>query len=158
MKIKEINEEIRQAVINSFILKLEKIGTFLEGKIAEEIARIPIYDKGDFANKLTYNVRPTKSTITLKIFSESKHAKYVLGGKVPSWTPKAPLVSWVKRKISKSPSFARKFSTKSGELMPIDSIVYLIRSKIRREGIKERNVIQDTVKKYIDYVNNELRA
>jgi hypothetical protein len=32
MKNKEINEEIRQAVLNSFILKLEKIGHSWKGK------------------------------------------------------------------------------------------------------------------------------
>lgn len=151
----EIFEQLKGRVI----LKMERLGEFLEGKIAEEISNIPIYDKGNFLNKLTHGVTHTQKTVSLRIWSSAKHAKFVLGGKVPSGVPKAPIKEWVVRKISKSPSFARKFSDpKTGKRLPVDSIVFLIMRKIRREGIKERNVFQNVVKEYLNYIERELKS
>lgn len=158
MKNDDIYSEVIQQLRGKILLKMEGLGEFLEGKIAEEISQIPIYDKGNFLNKLTHGVTSNKSSVTLRIWSSAKHAKFVLGGKVPSAVPKAPIKAWVKRKLSKSPSFARKFSDpKTGKTLPVDSIVFLIMRKIRREGIKERNVFQSVVKEYLNYIERELK-
>lgn len=146
-----ISHLLLQQIISKFGNRLEMIGEVLEGKIAERVANLPIYDKGEFYRKLTHQVISTDKELTLKFWSTAPHAPFVLGGKVPSWTPYAPLKSWVERKVRTSGSFVSKFSD-NGKLMPIDSITWLIRSKIRREGIKERNVIMDVIKDELNWI------
>ena len=62
-----------------------------------------------------------------------------LPGKVPSWPPIAPLIAWVERKhISWS-------DKETGKALTVAEIAYLIRGKIKREGIAARNVFASII-------------
>ena len=79
------------------------------------------------------------SGMTLRVGSNVKHEPFVLGGKVPSWTPIAPLKSWVERK---GLSWTDK---KSGKLLTVEQIAHMIQAKIKREGIAARNVFAQVI-------------
>jgi len=72
------------------------------------------------------------------------------GGKVPSWTPIAPLKSWVERK---GISWTDK---KSGKLLTVDQIAHMIQGKIKREGIAARNVFASVIANREQWIYEQL--
>ena len=56
----------------------------------------------------------------LRVGSNVKHEPFVLGGKVPSWTPIAPLIAWVELKHL---SWTDK---ETGKLLTVAEIAYLV--------------------------------
>lgn len=133
---------VYQEIVSKYMRKMEMLGERLEGKIAEKIAHYeptPIYDTGEFYRKLTHSVKHECDTITLRLWSNAPHSKYVLGGKVPSWTPIAPLKTWVERK-------GLSWLDSRGKEMTTEQMAFLIQRKIRRYGIKERNVLAEVFK------------
>ncbi len=75
---------------------------------------------------------------------------FVLGGKVPSWTPIAPLIAWVERKHL---SWTDK---ETGKALTIAEIAYLIRGKIKREGIAARNVFASVIANREQWIYQQL--
>ena len=90
-------DEVKEDVMR----RLEAMAETLEGKIAHRISNYqphPIYDTGEFLNKLQHSVIDLGDDIVVQIWSDTPHAKYVLGGLVPQWVPLKPLIAWVERK------------------------------------------------------------
>ena len=134
------------------MLKLEEIAEAIEGKIALKISNYsprPIYDTGEFLNKLTHSVTEENNDIIVRIWSDTQHTKYILGGKVPSWTPLKPLIAWVERK-------KLNWTDKSGKKLTAIQMAYLIRNKIKREGIKERNVFREVWEEEYSWIKSQL--
>jgi len=139
-------------VKNDVIRRLEIITETLEGKIAQRISNYspnPIYHTGEFLNKLTHSVTDENGDFVVRIWSDAPHSNYVLGGKVPSWTPIKPLIAWVEKK---------RFSwvDKSGKKLTVKQIAYMIRNKIKREGIRERNVFQEVLEAELAWIESQL--
>jgi len=136
-----------ESMVPRLLIHIEGIIEMLEGKIAKRISNYKpraIWDTGEFLNKLTHSVERHGDAIVCKIWSDAPHAMFVLGGKVPSWTPIKPLKAWVERK-------------KLGWIKPKDntpeaidranlSMAYAIQRKIKREGIAERNVFAEVTR------------
>jgi len=140
------------------IIRLEAIIEALEGKIADRISHYkpyPIYATGEFLDKLTHSVTEENGSLIARIWSDAhspegeKYAKYVLGGRVPSDTPIKPLIAWVERK--KLAWFDR-----AGNKLTAEQIAYIVREKIRRVGVKERNVFQEVLKEQMNWIESEL--
>lgn len=145
-------EMVYKEIISKYMLKMEALGEALEGKIAERIAHYtpyPIYDTGEFYRQLTHNVKHAGNYITLRLWSNAKHSKFVLGGKVPSWTPIAPLKAWVQRK-------RLSWVDKKGAKMTVDQMAYMIQRKIKKYGIKERNVLAEIFKENEGWIRAKL--
>jgi len=90
--------EIYRAIYTALESRLHLIGSVIDAESRKEILAQQIYDKGDFYGNTGYLLQTTDSGMILRVGSNVKHEPFVLGGKVPSWTPIAPLKSWVERK------------------------------------------------------------
>jgi len=132
----ELMAEIYRAIFNALESKMHLIGSVIDGEARREILEKEIYDKGDFYANAGYVVGVRCYGMTLRVGSNVKHEPFVLGGKTPSWTPIKPLIAWVERK---GLSWADK---KTGRALKVEQMAYMIRSKIRREGIAARNVYE----------------
>ena len=107
-------------------------------------------DKKDFYQNTGYEVLFGNSGVELIVGSNVKHEQYVLGGKEPSWTPIAPLISWVERKDLKWTD------KKTGFQLKVEQIAYMIRAKIKREGIEGRNVFAEVIKNKQEWIYKQL--
>lgn len=146
------SDDVWAEVKGELMTRLEAIAEVLEGKVAKKISHYKPYairDTGEFLNRLTHRVKEEKDYITLTVWSDTPHAKYVLGGKVPSYTPLAPLEAWVIRK-------RLAWTDKKGNTLTALQMAYMIRNKIKREGIKERNVMQEVIKEEIGWIEKQL--
>lgn len=73
-----------------------------------------------------------------------------LPGKVPSWTPIAPLIAWVERK------HLAWTDKETGKLLTVAEIAFLIGGKIKREGIAARNVFTQVVSNREQWIYQQL--
>lgn len=130
----ELMRTIYQAIMAALESCLYRIGATVEGEARHLTLEEKIYDQGDFYNNIGYLVAAVQDGLTLTVGSRVRHEPFVLGGKVPSWTPIEPLKAWVERK------HLQWVDRKTGAQLTIEQIAYLIRGKIRREGIAARNI------------------
>jgi len=137
--IENIISEVYRAINAALESKLHLIGSVLTGEAKGEIIDQDIRDKEDFYRNTEYRVNQFKNGMNLGIGSNVAHEPYVLGGKVPSWTPFAPIKAWVERKG------LNWVDKKSGKQLTIDEIAWLIIRKIKRDGIKPRNVFAQVI-------------
>ena len=146
----ELMVEIYRAIYAALESRLHLIGSVIDADSRKEILTQQIYDKGDFYGNTGYVVETNDSGMTLRVGSNVKHEPFVLGGKVPSWTPIAPLKSWVERK---GLSWTDK---KSGKLLTVEQIAYMIQSKIKREGTQARNVFAQVIANREQWIYQQL--
>jgi len=156
-------------IVPRLLLHIDGIIEMLEGKVAERISNYkprPIYDTGEFLNKLTHSVERRGDMIVCKIWSEAKdpdgkpYAHFVLGGKVPSWTPIKPLLAWVKRKKLGWDKEEKSGKGKKGNAADLEKrqlgIAYAIRAKIHKQGIKERNVFMEVTREEWEWLQEKI--
>jgi hypothetical protein len=148
----EIMVEVYRAIYSALESRLHLIGSVIDADSRKEILTQQIYDKGDFYGNTGYVVETNDSGMTLRVGSNVKHEPFVLGGKVPSWTPIAPLKSWVERK---GLSWTDK---KSGKLLNVEQIAYMIQAKIKREGIAARNVFASVIANREQWIYQQLNS
>ncbi len=148
----ELMVEIYRAIFTALESRLHLIGSVIDADSRKEILTQQIYDKGDFYGNTGYVVETDDSGMTLRVGSNVRHEPFVLGGKVPSWTPIAPLKSWVERK---GLSWTDK---KSGKLLTVDQIAHMIQSKIKREGIAARNVFAQVIANREQWIYQQLNS
>ncbi len=148
----ELMVEIYRAIYAALESRLHLIGSVIDADSRKEILTQQIYDKGDFYGNTGYVVETDDSGMTLRVGSNVKHEPYVLGGKVPSWTPIAPLKSWVERK---GLSWTDK---KSGKLLTVEQIAHMIQAKIKREGIAARNVFAQVIANREQWIYQQLNT
>jgi len=148
----ELMVEIYRAIYAALESRLHLIGSVIDADSRKEILTQQIYDKGDFYGNTGYVVETNDSGMTLRVGSNVKHEPFVLGGKVPSWTPIAPLKSWVERK---GLSWTDK---KSGKLLNVEQIAYMIQAKIKREGIAARNVFASVIANREQWIYQQLNS
>ena len=146
----ELMREIYLAIYAALESRLHLIGSVLDAESRKEILAQQIYDKGDFYGNTGYLVETSPDTMILRVGSNVRHEPFVLGGKVPSWTPIAPLIAWVERKHL---SWTDK---ETGKLLTVAEIAYLIRGKIRREGIAARNVFAEVIANREQWIYQQL--
>ena len=142
--------EIYRAIYTALESRLHLIGSVIDAESRKEILAQQIYDKGDFYGNTGYLVETSPSAMILRVGSNVKHEPFVLGGKVPSWTPIAPLIAWVERKHL---SWTDK---ETGKALTVAEIAYLIRGKIKREGIAARNVFAQIVSNREQWIYQQL--
>ena len=152
MSPEELMIEIYRAIYAALESRLHLIGSVIDADSRKEILTQQIYDKGDFYGNTGYVVETNDSGMTLRVGSNVKHEPFVLGGKVPSWTPIAPLKSWVERK---GLSWTDK---KSGKLLTVDQIAYMIQVKIKREGTQARNVFAQVIANREQWIYQQLNS
>ncbi|MCD4818659.1 MAG: hypothetical protein K8S23_08195 [Candidatus Cloacimonetes bacterium] len=144
------SQEILRAIYRAIESKLHLIGSVIEGSARNLILQQDIKDKGDFFQNTGYAIQFGNSSIDLAVGSNVPHEQYVLGGKVPSWTPIEPLKAWVERK---GLAWVDK---RSGKLLSIEQMAYMIQAKIKREGIPARNVFVEVIKNKQQWIYNQL--
>lgn len=152
MSPEELMVEIYRAIYAALESRLHLIGSVIDADSRKEILTQQIYDKGDFYGNTGYIVETNDSGMTLRVGSNVRHEPFVLGGKVPSWTPLAPLKSWVERK---GLSWTDK---KSGKLLTVEQIAYMIQAKIKREGIAARNVFAQVIANREQWIYQQLNS
>ena len=152
MSPEELMVEIYRAIYAALESRLHLIGSVIDADSRKEILTQQIYDKGDFYGNTGYIVETNDSGMTLRVGSNVRHEPFVLGGKVPSWTPIAPLKSWVERK---GISWTDK---KSGKLLTVDQIAHMIQAKIKREGIAARNVFAQVIANREQWIYQQLNS
>ncbi len=145
-----IQTEILRAIYSAIESKLHLVGSVIEGKTRRLILEKNIKDRGDFYQNTSYAVSFNSSSIDLIVGSNVPHEQYVLGGKVPSLTPIQPLKDWVARK---GLDWVDK---KTGEQLTIENIAYMIRAKIKREGVPERNVFAEVIQNQEKWIFSQL--
>lgn len=150
MEPDELMIEIYRALWAALEQKVHLIGSVLDADSRREIQAEKIYDKGDFYGNTGYVVQTVGDTLVLRIGSNVRHEPFVLGGKVPSWTPIAPLIGWVGRKQL---SWVDK---RSGKALSIEQMAYMIRAKIKREGIEPRNVFATVVANREEWISQQI--
>jgi hypothetical protein len=148
----ELMIQIYRAIYAALESRLHLIGSVIDADSRKEILTQQIYDKGDFYGNTGYIVETNDSGMTLRVGSNVRHEPFVLGGKVPSWTPIAPLKSWVERK---GISWTDK---KSGKLLTVDQIAHMIQAKIKREGIAARNVFAQVIANREQWIYQQLNS
>lgn len=146
----ELMREIYQAIYAALERRVHLIGNVIDADAQREIIAQKIYDKGDFYDNAGYLVENQPGALVLRVGSNVSHEPFVLGGKVPSWTPIAPLRAWVERK---GLAWTDK---KSGKLLTIEQMAYMIRGKIKREGIPARNVYETVIKNREAWIYEQL--
>ena len=142
--------EIYRAIYAALESRLHLIGSVIDADARKEILAQQIYDKGDFYGNTGYLLQATDAAMVLRVGSNVKHEPFVLGGKVPSWTPIAPLIAWVERKHL---SWTDK---ETGKALSVAEIAYLIRGKIKREGIAARNVFASVIANREQWIYQQL--
>jgi hypothetical protein len=142
--------EVYRAIFSALESRLHLIGSVIDAESRREILAQQIYDKGDFYGNTGYLVETSPSAMILRVGSNVKHEPFVLGGKVPSWTPIAPLIAWVERKHL---SWTDK---ETGKALTVAEIAYLIRGKIKREGIAARNVFAQVIANREQWIYQQL--
>ncbi len=142
--------EIYRAIYTALESRLHLIGSTIDAESRKEILAQQIYDKGDFYGNTGYLLQTTDTAMILRVGSNVKHEPFVLGGKVPSWTPIAPLIAWVERKHL---SWTDKAT---GKALTVAEIAYLIRGKIKREGIAARNVFASVIANREQWIYQQL--
>jgi hypothetical protein len=135
----EVMAEIYRAIWTALEGKLYLIGSVVEKDARKLALEQKIYDKGDFYQGIGYLVKDEGSEMSLFVGSNVKHEPYVLGGKVPSWTPIQPLIGWVERKQ------LHWVDKKSGKALTVEQMAHLIQHKIRARGIEARNIFQEVL-------------
>jgi len=148
----ELMREIYLAIYAALESRLHLIGSVIDAESRKEILAQQIYDKGDFYGNTGYLVETSPDAMILRVGSNVKHEPFVLGGKVPSWTPIAPLIAWVERKHM---SWTDK---ETGKLLTVAEIAYLIRGKIKREGIAARNVFAEIIANREQWIYQQLNS
>ena len=148
----ELIREIYLAIYAALESRLHLIGSVIDAESRKEILAQQIYDKGDFYGNTGYLVETIPSAMILRVGSNVRHEPFVLGGKVPSWTPIAPLIAWVQRKHL---SWTEK---ETGKLLTVAEIAYLIRGKIKREGIAARNVFAEVIANREHWIYQQLNS
>lgn len=146
----ELMREIYLAIYVALESRLHLIGSVIDAESRKEILAQQIYDKGDFYGNTGYLVETSPSAMILRVGSNVRHEPFVLGGKVPSWTPIAPLIAWVERKHL---SWTDK---ETGKALTVAEIAYLIRGKIKREGIATRNVFAEVIANREQWIYQQL--
>jgi hypothetical protein len=146
----QLMREIYQAIYAALESRVYLIGSMIDADARREIIAQNIYDKGDFYDNAGYLVENQPGALVLRVGSNVRHEPFVLGGKVPSWTPIAPLKAWVERK---GLAWTDK---KSGKLLTIEQMAYMIRGKIKREGIPARNVYETVIKNREAWIYQQL--
>jgi hypothetical protein len=146
---------IIQAILAALDSKLHLVGNTLADEAQRLAIERKIYDRGDFASHMTYEVVKEEGRMILKVGSHVAHAPYVTGGKVPSFTPIAPLIGWVERK---GLSWVHREGANQGKLLSVLEMAYMIRSKIRRVGIGGRNIFDELLKNKQQWIFDELNA
>ncbi len=142
--------EIYLAIYAALQSRLHLIGSVIDADSRKEILAQQIYDKGDFFGNTGYLVETCPDAMILRVGSNVRHEPFVLGGKVPSWTPIAPLIAWVE---CKHLSWTDK---QTGKLLTVAEIAYLIRGKIKREGIAARNVFAEVIANREQWIYQQL--
>ncbi len=148
----EIMVEVYRAIYSALESRLHLIGSVIDAESRKEILAEQIYDKGDFYGNTGYLLQTTDTAMILRVGSNVKHEPFVLGGKVPSWTPIAPLIAWVERKHL---SWTDK---ETGKALTVAEIAYLIRGKIKREGIAARNVFAEVIANREQWIYQQLSS
>ena len=146
----EVMVEIYRAIYAALESRLHLIGSVIDAESRKEILAQQIYDKGDFYGNTGYLLETSPDAMILRVGSNVKHEPFVLGGKVPSWTPIAPLIAWVERKHL---SWTDK---ETGKALTVAEIAYLIRGKIKREGIAARNVFAQVIANREQWIYQQL--
>jgi len=152
MAIDNEYKQVVAAIMKSLNAKMHRIGGTIDADTRRMIIQEKIYDRGDFLHATGYEVVSAGNHITLKFGSNVSHAPFVLGGKVPSWTPVAPIKAWVERK---NLSWVDK---KTGNPLTVDAMAWMIVTKIRREGIKARNVFEEVFRKREAWIYQTLES
>ena len=145
-----VDTEILRAIYTAIESKLHLIGSVIEGKARRLILEKGIKDRGDFYQNTSYAIKFNSSSIDLLVGSNVPHEQYVLGGKVPSWTPIEPLKNWVARKG------LNWVDKRTGKQLTIEQIAYMIRGKIKREGVPERNVFAEVIQNQEKWIFTQL--
>jgi len=146
----QLMRDIYHAIYAALESRVYLIGSMIDADARREIIAQKIYDKGDFYDNAGYLVENQPGALVLRVGSNVRHEPFVLGGKVPSWTPIAPLKAWVERK---GLAWTDK---KSGKLLTIEQMAYMIRGKIKREGIPARNVYETVIKNREAWIYEQL--
>ena len=144
------NSDIYRAIFAAIESRLHLIGSVIDGEARRLILERDIKSEGDFLANTGYEVEVGNSSIDLIVGSNVAHEPFVLGGKVPSWTPLEPLKAWVERK---NLSWVDK---KSGKALSIEQMAFMIRAKIKREGIPARNVFAEVIRKRESWIFQQL--
>ena len=148
----ELMREIYLAIYAALESRLHLIGSVIDAESRKEILAQQIYDKGDFYGNTGYLLQTTDTAMILRVGSNVQHEPFVLGGKVPSSTPIAPLIPWVERKHL---SWTDK---ETGKALTVAEIAYLIRGKIKREGIAARNVFASVIANREQWIYQQLNS
>ncbi len=158
--IEGIEKEILRGILTALEQKFNAIGSVIDGEARGLILSRNIRDTGNFYDNATYEVVIEDNAITLYVGSDPKqkgegqneavsYGQYILGGKVPSWTPLAPLKAWVERKNL-------NWVDKRGKAFSVTQMAYMIQAKIKREGIPERNVYAEIIKNKEKWIYDQL--
>lgn len=150
-----INDEYKQvveAIMKSLDVNMNRIGGVLDSDARQLIIQRKMVDRGDFLHATGYEVVRTGNYITLRFGSNVSHAPFVLGGKIPSWTPLAPIKSWVERKG------LSWVNNDTGKSMTVDQMAWAIIHNIRKEGIKARNVFEEVFRNREQWIYKTLEA
>jgi hypothetical protein len=145
-----ITSEIYRAIYTALETTMHAIGNTISDDARQEAYKQGIRDRGDFEDNIDYDLTTSPTKMKLRFGSNVKHEQYVLGGKVPSWTPLKPLKAWVERKnldwVDKG----------TGIAFTIDQMAFMIRGAIKRRGIKARNVFAEVMKNKEKWIFQQL--
>ena len=137
--------EVIKAIYAILNQRMHRIGNKLLNEAKDKILS-QIYDKGDFYAFTAYIVTNKSNSIHLQIGSNVKHEPFVLGGKVPSWTPFAPIKAWVERK---GLSWVDR---KTGKALSVDQMAWMVIHKIKQKGIPARNVFAEVLSEHKSWI------
>lgn len=138
-------------VTQAYMLRLDKIGVVLHGQMKKEARQQHIWASGDFVRNMDHEVVQEGNYLGLKLGSNVEHAQYVLGGKVPSWTPIEPLIEWIrKRQIV--------WYDKNDNKMKAKQMAFMISRKHSKVGIPERNIPAQVIEKGKTWIEKQLNS
>lgn len=128
-----IAAELLAAAKNAVESRMEAIGAVIDGEARRIAIADKIRDTGAYQDNIGHAVKWYGRTCVCHVGSNVKYEQYIEAGKVPSWTPIAPLEAWVARK-------GLSWTADSGKPLTKKQMAYLIRGKIKREGVPAKNV------------------
>lgn len=147
-----IDPEIYAAILTALESRLHLIGSVVEGEARREAMAQKIFDRGDFHQAISYLVDRDAQGFVLRVGSRVPHEPFVLGGKIPSWTPIAPLIGWVERK------HLAWTDKRSGAALSVEQMAYMIQHAIHARGIPARNVFQTVLDNREQWIYDQLNS
>ena len=143
--------DLETAIRKALRKRLDEIGIVLSDLAHKKAEQQGIRASGKFSDQMQHILVDEQTQMVLFVGSNVEYAPYVLGGKVPSFTPLKPLKEWIEMKKI-------QWVDNNGKDLSVEQMAFMISAKHSKEGIPERNVLAEVITENKNWIFNKLQS